>query len=71
MTNLKICQPPSQPLRPCDGTWGSLAAWFLEFVTRLDKGDLVAATECQNEIEKHGFKITYRGLPRKEKGAVR
>ena len=65
MTSLKLCTPQSKPLQPCDGSWDSLAYWFLRFVTCLDKGDLRGAAECQTELEKHGFKIKYSRLPQK------
>ncbi len=68
MADLKLVRSEPRRLHPCDGTWESLALWFLEFVGSLDRGNLDAAAECQREIEKHGFKITYRRLPRQKKG---
>ncbi len=73
MAGLKLVQSEPRQLRPCDGTWESLALWFLEFVGSLDRGNLVAAADCQKEIERYGFKITYRRLPTKkgQKAAAR
>ena len=64
MPDLKIRRPEPVRLGPCTGTWASLIAWFSEFVDSLDEGNLVAAADCQKEIEKFGFTIKYRRLPR-------
>ena len=66
MSKLRVCNPEPARLRPCDGTWESLAAWFMEFVGYLDRGNLDAAADCQREIERHGFSIKYRRLPRQK-----
>ena len=61
--DLKLCRSEPRRLRPCDGTWTMLVAWFSEFVNHLDRGDLIGAKRCQEEIERHGFKISFRRLP--------
>lgn len=48
------------------GSWGHLVAWFSELVLRLDNGDLAGAAEAQAEIERHGFKISFRRSPRRD-----
>jgi hypothetical protein len=53
------------------GTWGELVAWFSEMVLRLDRGDLAGAVSAQAEIERHGFRITYRRRRREPKGGAR
>lgn len=56
-----------RPAREADngpGSWADLVAWFSELIIRLDRGDLVGAVEAQREIERHGFKVTYRRRPR-------
>ena len=42
------------------GTWGDLVAWFSQMVTCLDRGDIAGAAEAQVQIERFGFRITYR-----------
>jgi hypothetical protein len=65
MAILQLRRPETASAENGAGTWGELVAWFSEMVLRLDRGDLAGAASAQAEIEKHGFKITYRRLPRK------
>ena len=53
------------------GTWAELVAWFSELVLCLDRGDLSGAVEAQVQIERHGFKVTFRRRPRPAKGGGR
>ena len=35
-------------------------SWFAEMVNALDRGDLGRAVEAQEELERDGFKVSYR-----------
>ena len=43
-------------------------AWFAEMVNALDRGDLGRAIEAQQELDREGFRVTYRRRLRRQGG---
>jgi hypothetical protein len=70
---MKSAEKTSPRHRPADdaGSWGRLVAWFSEMVRHLDRGDLASAAGAQAELERHGFRVTYRRRPGRWKGVAR
>lgn len=49
----------------------SPVAWFVEMVNALDRGDLPRAVEAQGELERDGFRVTYRRRTPRRQGCGR
>lgn len=57
-----------EPIVPRPGETSPIA-WFVELVNALDRGDLARAVEVQGELERDGFRVTYRRrAPRRQGG---